>query len=217
MQAVDYVGKTFGRLTVLVEVLPRTRPRKWECKCSCGNTKEIQQIGLQNGNTRSCGCLKKERTSECKSTHGSSTTKLYGRWLTMRSRCYNRNTASYPYYGGRGVGVCDAWKDFATFESWAESTGYTSKLTLDRIDPDGNYEPGNCRWVTRVTQARNRRIKSTNTSGVTGVCFSEQYNAYLSYVGIDGIQVKLGFFPTIEEAAEVRKQYIIVNNLTDFY
>ena len=87
---------------------------------------------------------------------GRSKTKLYSVWKTMKYRCSNKNNHKYKNYGGRGIKVCDEWKDYSLFRTWALSNGYQDDLTIDRVDVDGNYEPNNCRWVDMKTQQRNR-------------------------------------------------------------
>ena len=89
--------------------------------------------------------------------HGHSNTRLHKIWQNMRNRCLNRKTPDYKYYGGRGIRICKDWNDFICFEVWSLSNGYTEKLTLDRIDVNGNYCPNNCRWVTRKVQSNNKR------------------------------------------------------------
>lgn len=100
---------------------------------------------------QTCGCQKGHRS------HGGRRTRLYSIWSNMYDRCLREKCPAYPHYGGRGIAVCEEWKDFATFRDWAESSGYEDSLTIDRIDNDGDYEPGNCQWVSMKTQSRNRR------------------------------------------------------------
>lgn len=95
-----------------------------------------------------------------KTTHGDSRTKFYQRWCSMIQRCENPNIPCYVHYGGRGITVCDEWHDYATFKKWALENGFNESLTIDRIDVDGNYEPSNCRWVTRKVQESNKRPDS---------------------------------------------------------
>jgi hypothetical protein len=148
-------GDKFGRLTIIREVDMRNNRRRFLCKCECGNQKEVALAGLSNG-TSSCGCLQREVTTKRNSTHGKSRTTLYRRWAHMIGRCYNPRDKRYPLYGGRGISVCEQWRDFYNFYLWAINNGYSKSLTLDRIDPHGNYESQNCRWVTWKKQQNNR-------------------------------------------------------------
>lgn len=154
----DLRGQRFGRLTVL-EFVPNDKPKTcWKCQCDCGNTIIAQLSNLKNGHTKSCGCLNKETTKEMFTKHSLRNTRLYGIWNQMKNRCYNKNTRSYKNYGGRGITVCDEWRnDFKAFYDWAMTNGYTDELSIDRIDVNGNYEPNNCRWVDMKTQCRNKR------------------------------------------------------------
>lgn len=158
-------GKQFGRLTVLS--LHHTQGKKefYLCKCSCGNEKVIEASHIKCGHTKSCGCLHKESVT----THGMGTTRLCRTWHHIKYRCFNKTCPSYDCYGGRGITVCEEWKnDFSAFYNWAIANGYREDLTLDRIDVNGNYEPSNCRWVTWKEQQWNRRnSKFITYKGVT--------------------------------------------------
>lgn len=160
-KAIDLTGMRFGALTVLSQaettIDAHGRPmRRWMCRCDCGNTIVTTRLNLRKGDTKSCGCLKTQETKKRMTTHGESNTTLYKRWKAMKKRCQNPNNADYPHYGGRGIRVCDEWKDYSVFKEWALSNGYSDDLTLDRIDVDGNYEPSNCRFVTMREQCNNR-------------------------------------------------------------
>lgn len=157
--AENLIGQKFGRLTV-VDRAPNDKSlhANWVCKCSCGNTKVVGARHLKSGNTISCGCYAKERSSERNTTHGMSNTRLFHIWTGMNGRCYCHGHNAYSRYGGRGIGVCDEWRhDFEGFYNWAMSTGYDDSLSIDRINNDKGYEPSNCRWATPKQQANNRR------------------------------------------------------------
>lgn len=155
-------GKVFGRLTV-IELSKKSKPGKiyWECLCQCGNIKSISSNSLLSGNTKSCGCLRKEIVSSSKSTHKKSYYPEYNCYHHMLKRCYNKNNNVYQYYGARGIKVCDRWLE--SFENFYEDMGDrpSSNHSLDRINNDGNYEPSNCKWSTQSEQVINsRRILS---------------------------------------------------------
>lgn len=132
---------------------------KWICQCDCGNTTIVNSSDLLSGHTKSCGCLKHKAYNI---KHGLRNERIYHIWRLMKDRCYNKNSHSYGNYGGRGITVCEEWKnDFKAFYDWAISNGYNKDLksfdcTLDRIDVNGNYEPSNCRWITIKEQSVNK-------------------------------------------------------------
>lgn len=132
----------------------------WECRCDCGSIKNVEGSKLKNGEIVSCGCYGNERRIERATKHNDSRTRLYKSWIGMKQRCYQKKGSDYQNYGGRGITVCDEWKnDFMSFKTWAMQNGYSDNLTLDRIDVNSNYCPENCRWITIKEQNRNK----TNT------------------------------------------------------
>lgn len=135
----------------------------YQCLCDCGNEVIVSASNLRNGNTHSCGCLKKKMMANKQYKHGGTggrhnkQERLYVIWRSMISRCYIPSATEYQNYGGRGISVCDEWKDdYACFRDWALSNGYLDNLTLDRIDNNGNYSTDNCRWVTMKAQMNNK-------------------------------------------------------------
>lgn len=158
---IDLTGKKFGRLTVIERTENNHRGNvMWKCICECGNEKIVSRNCLNQGITKSCGCLLKEARHSNTRKHGKTKTRLYRIWAKMKERCNNPKTKSFVYYGGRGITICEEWlNDFQAFYDWSMANGYSDNLSIDRIDVNGNYEPGNCRWADTKTQANN---KTTN-------------------------------------------------------
>ena len=161
-RTIDLTGKRFGRLVVISKADRVNGMIRWLCKCDCGNETVVYGNNLRRGTTRSCGCFRHEfLMATCKAhiTHGQEPMRLYRVWGDMRSRCRNPNHRAYKYYGGRGITICAEWDDYTAFRDWAFAHGYREGLTIDRINNDGNYEPGNCRWITMAEQNKNKRKK----------------------------------------------------------
>ena len=160
MKDEEVIGKRFGRLTVICRNGNSSNSSKmYLCKCDCGKSKNVIGVYLLDGRTKSCGCLNKELVKQRNKTHGMTNTRLFRIWQNMITRCTNKNCPEFNIYGGRGISVCNEWKnDFIAFKDWAINNGYSDNLSIDRINVNGNYEPSNCRWADKKTQARNTRV-----------------------------------------------------------
>lgn len=185
--ALSLVGQKFGKLTVLS--INKRKKVYCICKCDCGKITQTRKDSLLNGHTKSCGCLQKDTAKKLKTKHNLVKTRIYHIWINMKRRCVSTN----KYYGGRGIKICDEWlSDFMNFYNWAMANGYSDKLTIDRIDVNGNYEPSNCRWITMKKQSNNTRknciIEYNNEkhtisewSDILGIKYSTFYNRVKRY------------------------------------
>lgn len=161
----DLTGRRFTRLTVIsLDHIASNGDTCWLCECDCGNSTVVRRNCLVNGGTKSCGCYAREKSTR----HGQYGNRLYNIWSTMIQRCTNPSNKSYQHYGGRGIFVCDEWREFEEFYEWSIVSGYDDDLTIDRIDTDDGYYPENCRWADQCTQQNNRRNNNLITySNVT--------------------------------------------------
>jgi hypothetical protein len=156
----DITGQRFGKLIAQEIYKGKKSNRKyWTCLCDCGNIIVVSGTNLRTGQTKSCGCMKKEHMRNLNLTHDLSGSRIYHIHRGILARCFNPREPSYKHYGGRGITVCSEWLTFKSFYKWAISSGYSGKkeLSLDRINNEGNYEPDNCRWATMKEQGNNRR------------------------------------------------------------
>lgn len=176
----DLTGERYGRLTVLGEYSRNSHGTYfWKCRCDCGNECVVRGDNLKSGDTKSCGCFAAECKPPTTVTHGMSRTKLYQVWVAMKQRCENPNDENFDRYGGRGIAVCDEWKQFEPFMEWALANGYVEgAVDLDREDNDQGYSPDNCRFIKHRENLRNTHRKVHDTIRGEDMTLSEAAERY---------------------------------------
>ncbi len=185
---IDLIGKRFGRLVVIEEAERKNRKLRWKCKCDCNSYVYVIGYSLRDGRTKSCGCFSIELVKKRNITHGMSPRTgqhpIYMAYTGLMQRCYNTNNDRYKNYGGRGITVCDLWRE--SFENFLADMqkNWEKGLTIDRIDNDGNYEPSNCRWATKQIQNQNQSNTKLNPEIVREIRAFHKDNPHISKVEI---------------------------------
>ena len=213
----DWKGKKFNHLTI-----EDYQDKLFVCRCDCGRICSVKPTFVINGKQKTCGNAECEYHHEIfieiprqKATkHGMAGTRLYKIWQAMKDRCLNEKNTGYKNYGGRGITVCKEWQDsFAPFMEWATANGYDDTLTIDRIDVNGNYEPGNCRWADWKTQRQNQRPRKDALHCIDGECktsreWEDEYGVSEQLVSY--YRCRYGY--SFEEALKVAKQKNNIKN-----
>lgn len=213
-------GQNLGECIYLKETDPYPHPsgqavRKALFKCKCGNEFDAPIAKVKGGHRISCGCIVKPRVP----IHGLSKHRINNVWQAIKWRCYKPDSEGYKGYGGRGIALFDGWiNDLKAFYDYISNLPDYDKpgMTLDRIDNDGNYEPGNLRWVNMHIQATNTRIRVNNKSGYTGVSFRSDTKKWIASITLNYKYINLGCFSSPEEANSVRVEYLKKNNLNEY-
>lgn len=200
----NLVGKKFGKLSV-VDKFPENNKYnavQWVCKCECGEETIVTTSHLRSGSVASCGnhlgkhrhAIKGEETSE------------YSTWLGIKDRCNNKNNPRYKDYGGRNIKICRQWS--SSFENFLDDMGKKPNPTysIERIDNDKGYYPGNCIWADATTQNRNQRIKKNNSSGVTGVNWNVDAKKWIVRITVNHKRIHVGYYSDLNKAKEARKR-----------
>ncbi len=207
---IDLTGMQIHSLKVIeragTNISPNgTKEPLWKCICVCGNIVVVRGSMLRTGRQKSCGCYAAECAKTRLTKHGcADKERLYRIWSLMRDRCNNANSPHYALYGGRNITVCDEWNDYGTFRSWAIANGYSNKLSLDRIDSNGNYCPENCRWTTQKKQCNNKR----NNHYLTYLGKTQTMSEWAEELGINynTLRSRLNNYGwSVEDALSVRK------------
>jgi len=215
----DLIGRRFTRLTVLSRFgTNENKHATWNCECVCGKNVVVPGVYLRNGNTKSCGCLRLDKFILRVTTHGHTKgdekSGAYRSWAAMLNRATNPRGTDWQHYGGRGITVCDRWRQFENF--FSDMGPRPKGLSLDRIDNEKGYESGNCQYTDQRTQVRNRRISKLNKTGVKGVSIYRD-NKYMAGATVNGKKLHLGYFPRTPEGLQSAAEAIRIAKLKDIF
>ena len=218
-KAIEYKrGQKLGTCIYLHDVEQTADSRRALFQClKCGKEFEAEICKIKSLNTKSCGCLKINGPNKFK--HHLSYHPLYNKWYDIKRRCYDKRREDYSYYGGRGITMCDEWRnDVKAFYDYVIKLSHYDELgmTLDRINNDGNYEPGNLRWTTRRVQTINRGKQKSNTSGFVGVGYHKLTKRWIVYITVNYKQTYIGLYDNVKKALKARNDYIIEHGLTEY-
>ena len=201
MKAINLESRRFGKLSVVEKTENMGTRTAWICICDCGNKKKVRTNDLLRGKTKSCGC-------EERKTHGNrrvgNTSPEYNSWVAMKSRCFDSNSVHYNRYGGRGITVCERWMSFENFLSDMGEKP-TNNHSIERINNDGNYEPSNCKWASKIEQSRNRSVRKDNVIGISGVQMHE-CGKFQVRIAVNRKNIYVGLFDTLKEAVKARRE-----------
>jgi hypothetical protein len=197
-------------------MLPISENSKYKARFGiyeCTECKEHFKSNSSKVKTRNIKlCPRCAKDGRHRKTHGDTGTRLHNIWKNMKARCYNKHNPSYKDYGAKGVVICEEWlNNYSNFKAWADSHNYSDKLSIDRIDPAGNYEPSNCRWANNSTQTANQRPRIKSNGLCTGI--HPHNRKFKVMITVEGEINYLGLFDTLEEAVTTRNTFIINNSL----
>ena len=179
----------------------------FECPM-CKKLFKTRKTNIKNGTSTKC-------KSCAKTKHNLTSHNIYRTWSGIKTRVFNKKHKNFINYGAKGITICDEWKnDFIAFYDWSMKNGYKEQLSIDRIDVNGNYEPSNCRWVSRDIQQQNtRKLSLKNTTGYRGIVFKKKSNNFVSKISVNNKRIHIGCFDTALEAAKAYDTYVTQNNL----
>lgn len=197
-------GQILGKWTVLKKSAETKNGYvRWTCRCECGTERDVIGKYLKSGKSSSCGCIRKPYKKAKRQGVFKTKTVEYHVWTRMRDRCFNPNTPKFKHYGGRGITICERWN---SFENFLEDMGErpTNRHSIERKDVNGNYEPSNCIWTTQTVQSRNQRIRTDNSTGISGVSWNKKLQKYRVKINVNRKSISLGCVNTVEEATKLR-------------